>query len=114
MCRISNAEMCSAVTRRVTFINNNDSAYAVFLNDLYVVYSYGSHFPMYVYDGISCEWFGNSDKYSVTTSRHQTAARPDVDHINWLDTHGLQALINEGGYVGYCAERCTGWEELAL
>lgn len=37
-----------------------------------IIYSYGSHFPMAVYiGGKLCEFVVNSDKYSVSTSRHQ-------------------------------------------
>ena len=42
----------------------------------YVVYSYGYHFPIYIWlDGV---WYENTDKYSVSTSKHQTQARPDA------------------------------------
>ena len=40
----------------------------------YVVYSYGKHFPMYIYEG--GVWYANCDKYSPTTSKHQTQAYP--------------------------------------
>jgi hypothetical protein len=43
---------------------------------LYVVYSYGLHFPMYVYDYAADKWYENTDKYSSTTSKQQGQARP--------------------------------------
>ena len=49
-----------------TFAENNEGTYAV--------YSYGYHFPLYVFkDG---SWYENNDKYSVSTSKHKTQLRP--------------------------------------
>ncbi len=42
----------------------------------YVVYSYGRHFPMAVY--VDGRWIVNSDRYSVTTTRHQGYVRQAV------------------------------------
>lgn len=61
----------------------------------YVVYSYGTHFPMYIYDEDTGMWFGNNDKYSVTTSKHQSACRPDrIDQ--WFDTGMMQKIAMYG------------------
>lgn len=43
---------------------------------LYVVYSYGLHFPMYVFDFATSTWYANTDKYSTTTGKHKSQARP--------------------------------------
>lgn len=68
--------------------------------NLYAVYSYGYHFPMYVYDAHIDAWVGNSDKYSVTTSKHQGKCHPDtVSH--WLNTQELKEMLNMGGFVQY-------------
>ena len=41
---------------------------------LYVVYSYGSHWPLYAnWKGV---WFANKDKASRTTSKHYSQAHP--------------------------------------
>jgi len=40
----------------------------------YIVFSYGAHFPIFAY--VNGMWYENSDRYSVTTSRHQSQARP--------------------------------------
>ena len=69
-------------------------------NRLYVVYSYGRHFPMYVYDDRENKWVGNKDKYSRSTTRHQSQARPS-DEITWLDTDAIKDVINYRGIVGY-------------
>ena len=41
----------------------------------YVVYSYGWHWPMYIKQGV--QWYGNADKYSVTTSKHASQFTPN-------------------------------------
>lgn len=70
------------------------------VDKLYVVYSYGHHFPMYVYDDRENKWIGNKDKYSRSTTRHQSQARPS-DEITWLNTDEMQDVINYRGIVGY-------------
>ena len=61
----------------------------------YVVYSYGYHFPMYVWDSVARMWIGNKDKYSPSTSRQQSQARPD--HVSkWVDTNELISIADYG------------------
>lgn len=44
---------------------------------MYVVYSYGDHWPLFVcHDGV---WYENSDRYSVTTSKHRSQSHPHCD-----------------------------------
>lgn len=70
---------------------------------VYVIYSYGSHFPMYVYDETVGEWVGNKDKYSRTTSSHQSKYRPS-EVAKWFDTATLQDIITVG-LVGHITNR---------
>ena len=57
----------------------------------YIVYSYGRHFPIYLYlNGI---WYENTDKYSVSTSKHQTQARPDASTVK-VDTQAIRDIIS--------------------
>ena len=42
----------------------------------YVVFSYGMHWPLFIYSCNDNRWYGNSDKYSVTTSRHYSKLNP--------------------------------------
>ena len=46
----------------------------------YVVYSYGQHWPMFIYDVQTERWFENASKFSVSTSKQhsQMHPRPDV------------------------------------
>lgn len=65
---------------------------------IYVVYSYGSHYPMFIYDLETDQWFVNSDKYSVTTSKQSSRLRPKgVDMIE-LNTTWMKTLVNTGSY----------------
>lgn len=83
--------MGSYVRRREEFINNNSTAYATWVNDkTYVVYSYGEHFPMYIWQ--NGRWFGNEDKYSMTTSNHQSSTNPGDPTITWCDTKAMKWL----------------------
>lgn len=102
-------EMSRLVEARIAFKGNSVFSSWVSPN-LYVVYSYGTHFPMYVYDASACVfggfgnvlskgvWLGNTNKYSTTTSRHQSKCRPDTVH-KWMDTEGLKDVIHQGGYT---------------
>ena len=109
---ITNKQMCEYTTYHIPFRNSTGTVFAEEPpnsfegQDLYVVYSYGEHFPIYVYDYQSEMWFGNDDKYSPTTSRHQTMAEPEVDDIQWLNTDELNRIIYCGGYRNYCSDRC--------
>jgi hypothetical protein len=58
----------------------------------YVVYSWGHHFPIYIYDEGTQQWFGNTDKFSVSTSKHQYQARPFDVKIHWLHTQAICVL----------------------
>lgn len=70
----SNRSCRRYVKERKPFVANN--IYAEERNGRYVVFSYGEHFPMYLYDnGV---WYENTDRYSPTTSKHQTQTHPQV------------------------------------
>lgn len=67
---------------------------------LYVVYSYGHHFPLFVYDADSNVWIENSSKYSNTTSKHRTQLHPlcdtikrTLDDVMMVTRNGICALL---------------------
>ena len=73
----------------------------------YVVYSYGTHFPMYIWDEVTQRWYGNRDKYSITTTRHQRYACPGYSYhddvpIQWLDTGKMIAIARYGVFATVC------------
>jgi len=92
--RVANREARTYVNNRDEFKGNN--TFGVWEGDMYVVYSYGKHFPMYVYDSLMHVWFGNYDKYSASTSKHQSQLRPSGDVI-YRNTEFLKNVIYSGG-----------------
>ena len=89
--KTSNRKASEFVTRKREFEGWNTFGKWV-STFVYVVYSYGYHFPMYVLkDGI---WYENGDKYSVSTSKQQTQLRPEIDGAFIVTTtEKLQSLI---------------------
>ena len=89
MKRISNKNARKSVQTRNAFKGSNTYG-DWYSDDKYVVYSYGSHFPLFVwYNGV---WYENSDKYSVTTSKHKNQLHPLADTVK-QSTSVLLALI---------------------
>ena len=103
MTRIANRDTSSLVSRRVPFKANNIFAQAHTPKHghttLYVVYSYGEHFPLFVAetDGAgNTVWYENTDRYSVTTSKHKSQARPHYVTFTPMCTGAMQVLAREG------------------
>lgn len=81
--RCNNRDARAYVQSRKTFKANNlfGHTYKTFSDgEVYVVYSYGQHFPLFVYHYRTGTWFENEDRYSKTTSKHRSQAHP------WQDT----------------------------
>ena len=91
-------EMARLVQEAEPFEGNSVSA--KWIDKLYCVFSYGSHFPMYVFDGVIGEWIANNDKYSSTTSRHQSKCKPNNVRYE-MDTKALKEVISCGGFMQY-------------
>ena len=91
--KVANKDARTYVDNRAEFTGSHTMAR--WQGDVYVVYSYGTHFPMYVYDSLSNTWFGNYDKYSVSTSKHQSQLRPSGDVI-YRNTELLKNIIYSG------------------
>jgi len=75
-----------------------------FDNERYVVYSWGEHFPMFIYAN-GC-WFENEDKYSRSTNRHNKQSHPQKPTV-LLSTYWMRVLANEG-YHAIAKERILG------
>ena len=73
-------------------------------NELFVVYSYGYHFPMWIWDENVKEWVGNSDKYSRSTTRQQSQTKP-ANVSAWYSTEQMKRLVGFGGLVGFIADK---------
>ncbi len=59
-------------------------------DSVYRVYSYGYHFPMFVWK--AGQWYGNEDKYSVSTSKHFTQLHPNSINMIMLSTQEMKEL----------------------
>lgn len=102
---LTNHECVAYAARREDFSNKGGSIYGKDISrwdaDIgpqvvtFTVYSYGTHFPMYVYDYATQRWYGNSSKYSRTTSKHQSIMRPPIVE-EWYETKDLQNISNRG------------------
>ena len=76
--------------------------------ELYVVYSYGYHFPMYIYDYQTEIWIGSRDKYSVSTSKQQSQCRPSGKIPCWLNTaEEMKEYIKCGSMMRYMETKET-------
>ena len=79
----------------------------------YVVWSY-DHWPLYIFDKTSNTWFGNSTRYSRTTSKHSTQSMPRnwcnggpiLFGITWLSSERMNYLFTNG-YSNLVRERIT-------
>lgn len=60
---------------------------------VYVVYSYGPHFPMFAQ--INGQWYENSNDYRATTKRHKYHSRPRREEFVMIDTHELKLKIDQ-------------------
>ena len=104
--RTTNQDAYSAVMAKEKFTASNMFAEWISrswedkVRDLYVVYSYGYHFPMWVWDDSIKEWVGNKDKYSRSTTKQQSQTRPD-NIKTWLDTDEIKRLVVCGGLAEY-------------
>lgn len=120
MKRVANRDMRACVQALELFENTNKTVFSTrrVVRDadggctlpaqwMYQVYSYGSHYLMYVYAPSVGWWFGNKDEYSRTTSRHRTLCMPTYDRTgtHWMTTREIARLINAGSYAEFCAKR---------
>ena len=98
--RIANRDARGCVQGREEFTGSNISAYdtaSTTGTDLYVVLSYGDHFPMYIaeeHDGV-VKWYGNQDKWGPTTSVHQSQCHPH-ESATWFSTDDMITIARHG------------------
>ncbi len=96
----SNTFAVNEAFKHENFVKHNSNEYGGYEN-LYVVYSYGYHFPMYIYDRQAGIWIGNEDRYSMSTSKHQSQCRPSEAVECWLNTDEMKDYIRCGSMMSY-------------
>ena len=89
------------VQRKLDFTNSIGSFWGYYSHRQrqYAVYSYGPHWPLFIYSHQTKTWYENADRYGTTTSKHHGQAHPLTDTIKLpkeemklLDQHGPVAL----------------------
>lgn len=99
--RTSNKKASQYVAQKIAFKGNNTFGRIEGSiqegNLCYKVYSYGTHFPIYAFkynpDGETGGWYKNKDKYSISTSKHQSQLHPGNDlPMHLLSTEEMKAL----------------------
>jgi hypothetical protein len=88
MVRITNTKSRKLVELKKEFKANN--MFSVNNNGKYVVYSYGKHFPIFA--NVNGKWYENADKYSITTSKHTSQARPYNENIEKVNLQKMLEL----------------------
>jgi hypothetical protein len=89
--KTSNGQCRKFVQERKPFKGNN--LFSEQDGSLYVVYSYGHHWPLFVCDRNGL-WYENADKYSVSTSKHKSQSNPFADTIP-MSVGDLRQFINK-------------------
>ena len=107
------------VERRVPFHTSNKQLFGYWThnntdptNTVYAVFSYGQHWPLFVYDPKTNQWFANEDKYGTTTSKHYSKAHPYGVDIHHLSCAAMKQLV-ANGYTQLVAWRLTEGEKVA-
>ena len=98
--KVANKNASQYVDELKTFQGSNTFA-EEHTDNLYVVYSYGYHLPMYIYDKQAGMWIGNEESYSVSTSRQQSQCAPSERVECWLHTDEMKDYINCGSMMRY-------------
>lgn len=88
--RTSNFKARSLVQSRTPFKGSN--TFAEWDGKRFVVYSYGKHWPLFVWCEVAKCWYENSDKYSRTTSKHRMQLHPLADTVK-RSRNNLYSLI---------------------
>ena len=95
MDKIANKVCRLYVENRREFDGSN--LFARNIGKLYIVYSYGTHYPMFLFR--KGWWYENSDKYSNSTSRQHSQARPNYSrNVKELTTVEMKNIIHREAY----------------
>ena len=97
--RIANRDARGYVERREPFHGSNLMAEKYNDGTLYVVYSFGTHHPLFVFDENAGQWYENMTYASRTTSKHRTQCRPNGEDIIPLCLNDMK-FVEQHGAVG--------------
>lgn len=75
--RTTNRGARKCVQTLMPFRNSNNQLFGKWVNaSTYAVYSYGAHWPLFIWDDRARAWYENEEKTSLTTTRHRSYAHP--------------------------------------
>ena len=95
------------VERRVPFHTTNKQLFGYWCDSgVYAVFSYGQHWPLFVYEPQTTRWFANEDKYGTTTSKHYGKAHPFATPVTSLSCTAMKKLVS-AGYTALAEWRIT-------
>ncbi len=102
--KVSNKDVPYLVGKRTNFRTSQGSVFSQWTitetcGQLYVVYSYGDHWPLAVYEDMTGTWYVNTDRYSNTTSRHASLVRrgiPGDAKVVSLRVEDMLAVLRHG------------------
>jgi hypothetical protein len=104
MPKIANTNARVLVKSRMPFTGSN--LYGRWVTDnLYVVYSYGEHFPLWIYDDSIAHWLENTSKYSRTTTTHKSRTNPYAGSTIDLSNDDMKSVIRHGSYNYWLAAK---------
>lgn len=104
MAKIANTNARVLVKSRMPFTGSN--LYGRWTtSNLYVVYSYGEHFPLWIYDQSLDHWLENTSKYSQTTSTHKSRTNPYPVGTITLPNDDMKSVILHGSYNYWLAAK---------
>ena len=101
---VLNTKVRPYVQHKLDFENSGGSFFGSYSHSKrqYAVYSYGPHWPLFIYSNVTGRWYENTDRYGTTTSKHHSQAHPHCDTIGLccadmklLDQHGPVALTKQ-------------------
>lgn len=92
MKRVANRDASWYVEELKEFKGNN--TFANWEDNKYIVYSYGTHWILYMYLKDTDWWLGCSEKKNMSTSKHSTQLHPNLEIDDWLSQGKLQQIKN--------------------
>lgn len=96
MPNLTNKQCATYAKALKPFKNGNKTLYGDWSDaNTYVIYSYGSHFPIYAWVRQTNRWYANEDKYSRTTTKHMGQVCPDYNATR-VSTSFLKSLAIQG------------------
>jgi hypothetical protein len=103
--KIANRDARYYVQRCIPFEGSNLFSFTHFLpgETLYAVYSYGTHWPLFIWSDEAKTWFENEERHSITTSKHRSQCHPHCPTVP-LSNQLMRKLI-DAGYKAIVKER---------